>query len=132
MSGVNNVLVSANGTAFATINGVDWATYIDSYGYSVTNGNIGALSVTGAYQTGVGSYVAGNDVDVGASTANATDAPAANFFVNTLRFNAVGLTLALSGHEHREHGRHPGHRRGSPRTPSPAEPSGPASGCRKW
>ena len=97
VSGVNNVLVSASGAAFATVNGTDWATYIDSYGYSATNGNIGALSVTGAYQTGIGSYVAGSDIDVGASTANTTDTPAASFTVNTLRFNASGLTLALSG-----------------------------------
>ncbi len=89
VSGVNNVLVSASGTAFATVNGADWATG--------AAGSIGALSNTGAYQTGAGSCVAGNDIDVGASKASTTDTPAANFTVNTLRFNAAGLTLALSG-----------------------------------
>ncbi len=116
-SGNNNVVVDDNGTAYATVNGVDWATNNPSAAA------IGALSVTGAYQTGASSYVRGNDLDVGASIGRGTtDVPAANFIVNTLRFNAprvdAGTFWCI---QHREHGWHPGYWGGYLGRHSPAE-----------
>jgi fibronectin-binding autotransporter adhesin len=89
VSGANNVLVDANGTAYATFNGVDWAT--------CNSGIIGALSMTGAYQSGAANYLPGNDMDVGASIPGQLDQPSSDFTVNTLRFNAFGLALDVTG-----------------------------------
>ena len=82
----NGILVSAatGGVAYATANGeTTWATN--------TGGTIGALST---YATGNAAYAtAASNIDVGAGGNGTTDAPAAAFTVNTLRFNASGLTL---------------------------------------
>ena len=85
----NGIYVSAasNGIAFATAaSQTTWASISAS-------GSLGALST---YQTGAGNYISTSNIDVGNSVASATDSPSGNFTVNTLRFNAAGLTLALS------------------------------------
>ncbi|MGC3992464.1 MAG: autotransporter-associated beta strand repeat-containing protein [Chthoniobacteraceae bacterium] len=81
----NNVLVSAatNGIAFATVGGTDWA--------SLSGNNIVGYSKVGSYATGAANYLAASNVDVtnGDSVSGVT--------ANTLRFNAAGDTLTLSG-----------------------------------
>lgn len=88
----NGIIVSASsaaGLAYATVNQSNWAAV-----GGVSGSNAVAYS---AYSTGSSSYTTGNNIDVGNSTANATDTPASSFTVNTLRFNASGLTLTTGG-----------------------------------
>jgi fibronectin-binding autotransporter adhesin len=70
---------STNPTAFATVNGTDWATYA---------GGIKALST---YATGNANYTTTNNVDV-----TSGDAPASGVTVNSLRFNSASTTLTLA------------------------------------
>jgi len=86
LSGNGNIMVSSAGVAFATVNGMNWATE-----------PVATILPLTVYQTGAANYLINNDINVGAGVASATDSPAAGFTVDTLRFNAAGLTLALSG-----------------------------------
>lgn len=71
---------ASNPTAFATVNGTDWATY---------NSGIKALS---SYATGNANYTTTSNVDV-----TNGDAPASGVTVNSLRFNSASTALTLAG-----------------------------------
>lgn len=71
---------ASNPTAFATVNGTDWATYA---------GGIKALS---SYSTGNANYTTTSNVDV-----TNGDAPASGVTVNSLRFNSASTALTLAG-----------------------------------
>ena len=77
---VNGVWTStaANPTAFATVNGTDWATIFG-----------GSIAATSGYS---GTYTSTNNVDV-----TNGDAPSIGSTVNTLRFNAANTGLTLAG-----------------------------------
>jgi fibronectin-binding autotransporter adhesin len=77
--GSNNLLSNAAGQAYATVDGVTWATN--------SSGTIGSLA-NGSYQTAFTS--ATGDTDVASSLSPVV------FTTNTLRFNTLGGTLTLN------------------------------------
>ncbi len=86
------LMADANGTAYATVGGNDWAAYSTDL-----SGNIVSASVAGAGGTSLYTAVNNSGSFLGNADITGSFTTASNSTVNSLRFNTGSLTLTLSG-----------------------------------